>query len=265
MIPATQHPLLATRPLPGNPHTPPLDLARGAYRLRFAQTEEDIAAVQRLRFEVFNLELDEGLAASYADGLDRDRFDEVCQHVMVICRSTGRVVGTYRAQVASTALVGGGLYSAGEFDLSALPGSFLENAVEIGRACIHREHRDTRVLALLWKGLWLYMMWNRKRHFFGCNSLPSQDPGVGLQVWEQLQRDGCAHPDLRVLPAPGHECAGGPYPGTARLPELFAIYLRYGSCVLGPPAIDREFRTIDFLTTLDLDRLDPRIVERFAR
>jgi len=41
------------------------------------------------------------------------------------------------------------------------------------------------------------------------------------------------------------------------LPQLFRIYLRYGAKVCGPPAIDRFFKTIDYLVVLDVDELDP--------
>ena len=46
--------------------------AGAAYRARLAETASDLAAAQALRFEVFNLELDEGLVQSYDSGLDSD-------------------------------------------------------------------------------------------------------------------------------------------------------------------------------------------------
>ncbi|MBC8327725.1 MAG: GNAT family N-acetyltransferase [Planctomycetes bacterium] len=251
--------------MPGDPHTPPLDQLRGGYRLRFAQGERDLDAVQRLRFEVFNLEIGEGLAESHLDGRDRDRFDAQCQHLMIEEAASGVAVGTYRLQVAAEAAAKEGLYSAGEFDLSRLPAAFFDQAVELGRACITRPHRDTRVLGLLWKGLATYMIWNRKRRLFGCNSLTSQDPADGLRLWQQLQDGGHAHADLRVEPLPGLACLGQASDHPVEVPTLFGIYLRYGSKVLGPPAIDRDFGTIDFLTTLDLALLDPRVLEDFAR
>ncbi len=258
------HPILSAEPLPGRPHTPPLDQLRGGYRLRFAQDEADLDAVQRLRFQVFNLEIGEGLAESHLDGRDRDRFDAQCQHLMIEDADGGEVVGTYRLQLASVALEREGLYSAGEFDLSGLPTRFFDQAVELGRACILRHHRDTRVLGLLWKGLATYMIWNRRIRLFGCNSLTSQDPAEGLRLWRQLQDDGRVHPRLRVAPLPGLACEGRPCATPVKTPTLFGIYLRYGSKVLGPPAIDREFGTIDYLTTLDLTELDPQVLQSFA-
>jgi putative hemolysin len=252
-------------PLPGRAPAPPLDQQRGGYRLRFARHAADLEAVQRLRYQVFNLEMGEGLAASDADGRDRDRFDAQCQHLMIEHPASGQVVGTYRLQLAAEAAGGEGLYSATEFDLAPLPAGFLAEAVEIGRACVARAHRDTRVLGLLWSGLAHFMLHHGKRHLFGCNSLTSREPAEGVRLWQQLQEGGHVHPALRVEPLPGGACEGPPSAERVPLPKLFAIYLRYGSKVLGPPAIDREFGTIDFLTTLDLAALDPRVVADFAR
>ncbi|RMH04920.1 MAG: GNAT family N-acetyltransferase [Planctomycetota bacterium] len=244
---------------------PPLNLVRGGYRLRFAASADDLRAVQRLRYEVFNLELGEGLASAHAEGLDRDRFDPHCRHLMVEHLGSDRVVGTYRLQLAAEAVRAEGLYSATEFDLSTLPAGFLDEAVELGRACIAAGHRDQRVLGLLWKGLANFMLWHRKRRLFGCNSLTSREPAAGLRLFRQLEESGHLHPEIHVRPLPGLECTGPPAAEEVPLPKLFGIYLRYGARVLGPPAVDREFGTIDFLTSLDLAEVDPAVVAGYAR
>ena len=112
------------------------------YRVQFARSLDDVRAVQRLRFEVFNLELGEGLEESFATGLDVDRFDEVCHHLMVIHEASGAVVGTYRMQTHAMAAEFGGFYSAGEFTIDTLPDSLLDQAIEVGRACIARNYRN---------------------------------------------------------------------------------------------------------------------------
>jgi putative hemolysin len=252
--------------LPGQRHIPDLDETQGRYRVRFARTEGDLETVQRLRFRVFNLELGEGLAESYATGRDEDRFDVQCQHLMVEETGSGRAVGTYRMQVAENALAGAGFYSAGEFELGALPDEVLLASSELGRACVEREHRTKKVLYLLWRGLVEYSQHNEKGAFFGCSSITSQDPAVGLRLHRQLERAGRVHPDLRVEPLPDLRCEaadnavnGGP---PIELPTLFHIYLRHGAYVLGPPALDRQFGTIDFLTYLVMN---PGHLKTFGR
>lgn len=239
------------RPL-ARPHMiPPTVQQKAQYRLRFARTEADLDAVRRLRFEVFNLELGEGLDSAYLTGLDEDHFDDQCQHLMVEHAQEG-VVGTYRLQVAETAIAGAGFYSQGEFDFSAIPDAEIQSLVELGRACVARDHRDRAVLYLLWCGLIAYMRFHGKRSFIGCSSLTSQDMAEGLRFYSQLQEKGYVHASLRVEPLPGFRCTADSLEGPAvPTPTLFGTYLRHGGKILGPPAIDREFGTIDFLTYIE--------------
>lgn len=249
--------------LPGQRFIPEMVRHVGQYTLRFARTEADLDAVCRLRFQIFNLELGEGLTESFSTGRDEDRFDAQCQHLMVIHRPNAEVVGTYRLQVASNALAGIGFYSAGEFDLSGIPEGVLSKSVELGRACVAREHRSTKVLLLLWNGLVEYGLFNGMGHFFGCSSLTSQDPAEGFRCYTQLKSAGHIHPTWRVKPLPELSCQNAdPWDGPdVKIPTLFRIYLKHGAYVLGPPAIDRQFGTIDFITWVILDR---HIVESFG-
>lgn len=265
--------VLAASAAPSLRQGPVPDFARrtGRYAVRFASRAADLEQVQRLRFEVFNLELAEGLDESWQTGLDRDRFDAQCQHLLVTDEEFGRVVGTYRLQTGEAAAAAHGFYSADEFSLDLLPAEVLRQSVELGRACIAREHRNRNVLFLLWRGLAAYMLWHRKRWFFGCNSLTSQSPDYGLRTWEWLQANGHAHPELRVAPLPAWACDGAaapqPDPEAARaveIPPLFGIYLRYGGKVCGPPALDRFFKTVDFFTVLDLAAMDEATFNAFA-
>ncbi|MBI3449485.1 MAG: GNAT family N-acetyltransferase [Acidobacteria bacterium] len=240
---------------------PTTETAQGRYRVRFAKSSDDLDAVLRLRFDVFNLELGEGMDASFETGRDEDAFDPLCHHLMVEEAATGRLVGTYRMMTSSMAARGRGFYSAGEFYLGLLPDAVLDQAIEVGRACIHADFRNRQTLYLLWKGLASYMTWNRKRYLFGCCSLTSQDPAVGIGALARLAADGAVDRDLRVVPLPGLECRLTPADampaGETRLPILFRTYLRHGAKVLGPPAIDRDFKTIDFFTCLDVASMAP--------
>jgi putative hemolysin len=251
--------VMPARELIAEPASPPLvEIIEGRYVVRFARTRAEIDAALRLRFEVFNLELGEGLATSFATGLDADEFDEVCHHLVVIDRETSQVVGTYRCQTAEMAAAKG-FYSAGEFDLSGLPAEVLTDAVELGRACVARAHRNAQVLLLLWKGLAAYVAASRKRFLFGCCSLTSQDVREGRRVFQVVQEGGHLHAGFRVLPNAGFACDAGDSPGDeaveVNIPKLFRIYLRFGARVCGPPAIDRLFKTIDFLVLFDMEEM----------
>ncbi len=239
----------------------------GNYEVRFARDEADLDAVLRLRFEVFNLELGEGLDESFETGRDEDEFDAVCHHLMVIDRTTREVVGTYRMQTSEMAARNRGFYSDQEFRLDQLPESVLASSLEIGRACVALSHRSTQTLFHLWRGLALYVATNRKRYLFGCSSLTSQDPMEGLAVMRLLERRQHVTRDFTVDPQPGFECYDSELEldpdSETKLPTLFRIYLRHGALVCGPPAIDRRFKTIDYLVIFDVDAMDPKMFEVF--
>jgi putative hemolysin len=237
---------------------PQIEICEDKYIARFAQTKAELNAALKLRFEIFNLELAEGLDASFQTGRDEDEFDATCHHLLIIETQTHQVVGTYRLQTAEIATRG--FYSANEFNLSHLPPEVLEQSLELGRACIAQAHRSPQVLFLLWKGLAAYLIQARKRYMFGCCSLTSQDANEGKAVMKLLEEGGHLHKDFYVPPQKDFECFAADFAGNeatqANIPKLFKIYLRYGAKVCGPPAIDRLFKTIDFFVIFDLALLD---------
>jgi len=196
--PAAQH----------NGSLPPKEAIEGPYELDFVRSREDLEAIQRLRYDVFNVELNEGLDTSKETGRDEDEFDASCDHLYVRHLPSGTIVGTYRMQTLEKAQQRAGFYAATEFDLSNLSTHVLKASVEIGRACIHKDHRSLRVLYLLWKGLGQYASFHGKRYLFGCCSLTSQDPAEGWTVYSQLERDGHLHPEWKIRPLPSHACPG---------------------------------------------------------
>ena len=248
---------------------PPGQIEAGKYVVRFARSVPDLDAVEKLRFEVLNLELGEGLEASFETGRDHDELDPFFHHLMILGGAGGEVVGTYRMQTAEMAAARQGFYSAGEFDLSIFPGEFIRNAVEVGRACVAREHRNGRVLHLLWRGLALYLDWNRKRYLFGCCSLTSQDATLGQATTAYLERIGAVHSSLYAPPLPGLGCDEAEPDEVRRrsvhIPPLFRSYLNLGAKVCGPPAIDRLFKTIDWLVALDVEELDQHTYRTFFK
>src|SRR5882724_7378522 len=127
---------IATSPLgaypSGKEHLPTIAITEGRYTLRFAQNQAELDAVLKLRFEIFNLELGEGLTESYRTGRDHDQFDLACHHLIVVENATGEIIGTYRVQTNEMAASGCGFYSAGEYDLSTLPVSIIDESVELG-------------------------------------------------------------------------------------------------------------------------------------
>jgi putative hemolysin len=238
----------------------------GAYVAGLACSDRCVREAQRLRYEVFNVELGEGLTESAVTGLDQDAFDRQMSHLVLLERATGAVIGTYRVQTASHALKHNGLYSAGEYQLDGLA-PYLDQTIELGRACIAGDHRRFAAVLALWLGIGGFMNMHGQRYLFGCCSLTSTDPDDGWRAMKTIRANGHIH---RTIMLPAKEpCSCGPASrefdadlGDAlRLPKLFRAYVRLGAQVISEPAIDREFGTVDFLVFLDgygvtLARLD---------
>jgi putative hemolysin len=228
-----------------------------------ARTDHDLLACQRLRYQVFNLELNEGLSISDRDGLDIDPFDTFCDHLMVRELETGKLVGTYRLQTGRVAEKNLGYYGNQFFDFSVYE-PIRNQILELGRACVHVDYRNMMVLHALWKGIAVYATRTDSRYLLGCSSISSQDENYGAAMYESLKDKYLADFDLRTNPQPGCHCnPDGAIVEAQRPPRLFRAYLDISARISGPPAIDREFKTIDFLTIVDLAVLPDRVRSRF--
>lgn len=226
----------------------------GEYQIRLARGAKEVAAACRLRFRVFNLEAHNGLESSYLTGMDADEFDAVCDHLIVVHRPTREIVGTYRMQTGNSAGHHIGYYSEKEFDLGPFEG-LRKEMIELGRACIRRDHRSFRVLTLLWRGISEYARQRGGRYLIGCSSVNSQDPRLGAAVFERLNTF-LIEPGLRTGAKPEYAFELEPgYHQEPEVPKLLSAYLSMGAVICGPPAIDRGFKTIDFLTFFDLNTL----------
>jgi putative hemolysin len=271
--------------------TPRIHAEVGRYRLRLAASAEDREAACRLRFNVFNIELGEGLASSYQTGLDADQFDPVCEHLLVEDKieddPSRSIVGTYRMQSGDTAERNLGYYSEQEFSFAPYE-ALRPGILELGRASIDREHRTPEVLTLLWRGIAQYATDMGLRYLIGCSSLNSMDPAEGWQMYRQLEQYRVS-PEFETEPTAAYACPSEQEGAHAqpspcimesnpaesvvaaqaatqtlpKVPKLLKTYLTIGARIAAPPAWDREFGTIDFLTLLDLRLLSSSARNRF--
>jgi putative hemolysin len=251
----------------------------GRYRLRLAEGVEDREAACRLRFRVFNIELGEGLESSYQTGLDTDEFDLCCEHLLVEDKlednPARRIVGTYRMQSGMTAAWNLGYYSEQEFGFAPYE-PLRAGILELGRASIDRDHRTPEVLTLLWRGIAQYANDMGLRYLIGCSSLNSKDPVEGWQMYRQLEHYRVS-PEFATHPTAAYACPAEPEASAqlplpdgeanaaaqVKVPKLLKTYLAIGARIAAPPAWDRAFGTIDFLTLLDLQLLSSAARNRF--
>ncbi|MGP1615781.1 MAG: GNAT family N-acetyltransferase, partial [Pollutimonas bauzanensis] len=159
------HELARTQPETGRSAGWPQPTA-GGLALGLARSNEELEAIQRLRYQVFTEEMN-AVFPDTAEGLDSDRYDAWCEHLMVQEIDTGRVVGTYRLLSPANAKSAGGYYSESEFDLAGL-GDLRREIVEIGRSCTHADYRNGAVIMLLWSGIASVVRQLDLRYVLGC-------------------------------------------------------------------------------------------------
>ena len=178
---------------------------------------------------------------------------------MVHDAATNKLVGTYRMQTGYRAKGNLGYYGEQLFDFAPFE-KIRGEILELGRACVHQDYRNTPVLNMLWKGIAKYAQSCGARYLIGCSSVTSQEENEGLALYEELREKHLVEPSFRTSPQSGHECrSNGQAAEAPRPPRLFRAYLNISARLCGPPAIDREFKTIDFLTLVDLHNIPERV------
>jgi putative hemolysin len=238
----------------------------GGIQVSWAQHLDEVRQAQRLRHDVFAGEMGARLDSSLA-GHDIDLFDDYCEHLLVRDEATQEVVGTYRVLTPAQARRVGSTYSDTEFDLTRL--RFLrERMVELGRSCVHPDHRHGGVILALWGALAEFMVRNQLDTMIGCASIPMLHNGVvsgqaAASIWNQLRQTHLAPIDYYVLPRlplPVEELDGTL---DVEPPALIKGYLRLGARVLGAPAWDPDFNTADLPMLMRIADLPPRYRKHF--
>jgi putative hemolysin len=243
------------------------------YSLLLCTDADSIEAAQRLRHDVFTAEPGFTLADTGHPGLDADRFDEYCDHLLVRDDHTGQLVGCYRMLPPPGAIAAGGLYTATEFDVSALD-PLRPSLVEMGRAVVRAGHRNGAVVLMMWAGILAYPDRCGYDYVTGCVSVPVADPSGVEPAGSHLR--GVRDFVMRRHPAP-REFTVRPYrpvvvdgrslddidpPARVSVPPLMRGYLRLGAQVCGEPAHDPDFGVGDFPALLDKRRADIRYLTR---
>ena len=232
------------------------------YLGRVVSTVEEFESALQLRRDVFHIELGRSETADVYK--DFDEFDRRCVHLLISERETGNAVGAYRLNPYRGSI--SDFYASNEFRLHSVPPHVVEKAVELGRACIARDHRNSRVLFLLWRLLANFMSATGSRYLFGCCSVFTQDAQEAADVLAKLQLDGHVDDPFEILPNPEFEILDPKLvgdPERAEIPALVNIYMRIGAKVIGEPAIDRKFKTVDYFVMFDLDEINRKYRKMF--
>lgn len=261
-------------------------LRSGDLEVRLANCAADIEAAQGLRYRVFYEEMSaRATPAVAAQRRDFDRFDEYCDHLLVIDHARGSgpesVVGTYRLLRRSVARTRGGFYTETEFDIAPLvaqPGELLE----LGRSCVDAAYRNRATMQFLWQGIASYVFRHDIKIMFGCASLPGTDPGALKVSLSYLYHFHLAPRSLRARALPDRYVEMNLMPpaeidadaavaqldaraALAALPPLIKGYLRLGGLVGEGAVIDPQFNTTDVCIIVVTDRVTDKYFNHYRR
>ena len=239
----------------------------GKISVSWARTQDEVREAQRLRYQVFALEMGAKLS-QVLPMHDVDVFDDYCEHLLVRDMASQEVIGTYRVLTPAQAKRAGGTYSDTEFDLARL-GPLRERMVELGRSCVHADHRHGGVILALWGALAEFMARNRLDTMIGCASIPMQHNGVlgghaAASIWRQVRQTHLAPIDYRVTPRLALPVEQLDDSLVVEPPALIKGYLRLGARVLGAPAWDPDFNSADLPMMMQLADLPARYLKHFS-
>lgn len=248
------------------------------YCLRLASTVEDITAAQRLRYEVFVVELGgDGPLVDHAARLERDAFDPYFDHLVLIDRSLdpatlAHVVGAYRVLPGDRRALAGQFYSESEFDLTPLLTSG-RRLLELGRSCVHADHRGGAAMFHLWNGLAEYVLENEIEILFGAASFHGTDVETLAEPLSWLHHHHLAPPGMRVTARQPHRQDMDMIPpdrldrkvAMAATPALIKAYLRLGGFVGDGAWVDRDFNTTDVCLVMDTSQMSVRHRDFYLR
>jgi len=236
---------------------------RSGITVSLASSEAEIEQCLRLRYRVFAGEMGAALHTTRA-GIDQDRFDPYCKHLMVRDTERGEVIGTTRLLLSRDAAELGMFYSETEFDLErirALPGQFME----VGRTCIHPDYRRGAALAMLWNGVAQVTVLDNVDYLIGCASIPlNKGDSYVVSILEYLRTHHWAPEELRVTPLIRLNAQEAVASSNVLLPPLLKGYLRLGALVCGEPYWDAAFNVADAFILVDRDQLARRYVRHFV-
>jgi putative hemolysin len=244
---------------------------------RLAETDAEIEAAQALRYRVFY----EEMSAIPSDNVkaarrDFDRFDEICDHLLVIDTQRadlpGGVVGTYRLLRSTVASQNGGFYSSDEYDISRIAGQAAET-LELGRSCVEEEYRNRPTMQLLWQSIAQYVFHYDIATMFGCASMPGTEPDELALPLSYLYHYHLAPPalrpkalderyiDMKILPQEDIDQRLA----LTRLPPLIKGYLRLGGFVGDGAVIDHQFNTTDVSIVVKTDLVTEKYIKHYER
>lgn len=247
------------------------------FLLRLARDDRDLKAAQRLRYRVFVEELGgTGPMVDHVARLERDAFDPIFDHLLLIDarldpEDPDNVIGAYRL-LPGDRVGDGRFYSETEYDLAPLRATG-RRLLELGRSCVHPDHRGGMAMFHLWNALADYVLERDIEILFGVASFHGTDIAALGPSLAYLHHHHLAPPALRVKAQPDHAQRMDLLPADRidrraamqGIPALIKAYLRLGGFVGEGAWIDRAFNTTDVCLVMDTERMSARHRDFYTR
>lgn len=242
------------------------EISDRTYSIEIAKTEDEIQQALQLRYQVFYKELDRKFSEN--DTIDRDNYDDQCHHLIVKKNSDQTIVGTYRLQTYELASRGIGFYTEKYYHLETIPKDILVKGFEVGRACIDVNHRNGRVLFLLWKGFAGYLTHFNKKYLFGTLGIEEKDRAAAYAMYAKLAAEGHIHDNVRAEARKDYaleEYSEIHTNGKSALDEspLLQNYMDIGCKVVSSPAYISELNMLHLMVLLNVDTISPKVRKMF--
>jgi len=238
------------------------------YLIGLADTASEKDEAYKLRYEIFNIELDEGIRENEKTRRDMDKFDANCDHLIIKDLSIKKVIATYRIH-PSWKTHKDGFYTATEFNIAKL-GLDKRRSIEVGRSCIHQDHRCNKaIIAMLWIGMRKYSEMNNVDCLFGVVSVPKCNTEEISSLYQDLLNKGMLIDDGSVTPLPNQKVDLLPNPPATYRKDLITSllkgYIKMGAKLMGKPVFDPIFRCYDFFLLLEMKSVNWDYVDSFSK
>jgi len=250
-----------------------LNIEVGPYVLKLAETQKEVISCFQLRHQVFYQELS---GKTKKTKLDFDDFDPICDHLIIVEQTTQKIVGTYRMHSSNES---NRFYTETEFEMPRQMNCFRPSFVELGRACIHQDHRKGLVISLLWRGIVEYMNRTEAAYLIGCSSLKYNNTRQVALVYKYFEQKELLSSQI-FKPQKAYQLSDFLFwlmvysaglndkqieEAEQLIPSLLKTYIKAGAKIASYPAYDKEFNCIDFITILKKSEMNSRFTSKLSR
>ncbi len=246
--------------------------------VRLAESQDEIAAAQKLRFEVFSTIRDAAFSSeSLKDRRDIDVYDPCCDHLIVIDpvrsqQETLGIIGTYRMMAGSRRPADPGFYSSKYFDLSCFD-EIDGEIVEMGRVCIDPGYKSRGAMQLLWKGIASYVLSNDVRILFGCAGVDGTDSAEHRHFLSYLHHKHLAPKRIRPVAIGPDKLEFELLPrdeiddeaALNEIPSIIRGYSRMGGYIGQGAVMNRHFNTTMVCIVVELAGVTKRYMRHFVK